>query len=144
VHTQNASYLDPIHAADADWNPSDFAAQLSRRARGLPLWFSLAVNGTDAYRGAIEAALTLAQQTAALVQSTPHLELVRPPGLSIVLIRRVGWTPHDYQYWSDRLLAAQLAFVTPTRWEGETVARFCFVNPNTTMGMVEEILATAA
>ena len=39
---------------EGEWNPSDFAIQLSRRARGLPFWFSLAVHGTDAYRDAIE------------------------------------------------------------------------------------------
>ncbi len=48
VHTQDASYLDPLRAADA-WNPADYAYGLTRRARGLPFWFSLAVNGTDAY-----------------------------------------------------------------------------------------------
>ena len=29
------------------WNPSDLASTSSRRARGLPLWFSLATHGTD-------------------------------------------------------------------------------------------------
>ena len=40
-----------------EWNPSDFAHHLSRRARGLPFWFSLATHGTDAYREAIETTL---------------------------------------------------------------------------------------
>ena len=35
VHTQDASYLDPLRTADA-WNPSDYAYHLTRRARGLP------------------------------------------------------------------------------------------------------------
>src|SRR6266404_619417 len=59
VHTQDASYLDVIHTdAPEEWNPTDYAYHLTRRARGLPLWFSLAVHGTDAYRDAIEAALS--------------------------------------------------------------------------------------
>jgi aromatic-L-amino-acid decarboxylase len=41
THTQDASYLDVIHTADGEWNPSDYAYHLTRRARGLPLWFSL-------------------------------------------------------------------------------------------------------
>ena len=49
AHTQHAGYLDPINEA-GEWNPSDYAMHLSRRARGLPFWFSLAVHGTDAYR----------------------------------------------------------------------------------------------
>ena len=48
AHTQHASYLDPVNV-EGEWNPSDFAIQLTRRARGLPFWFSLAVHGTDAY-----------------------------------------------------------------------------------------------
>ena len=34
---------------DEPWNASDYAHHLSRRARGLPFWFSLATHGTDAY-----------------------------------------------------------------------------------------------
>ncbi len=46
VHSQEASYLDVIHDEDHPvWNPSDYAIHLTRRARGLPLWFSLAVHG---------------------------------------------------------------------------------------------------
>ena len=30
--------------------------------------------------------------------------------------------------------------MTPTKWEGETVARFAFLNPDTTMDIVSEIL----
>ena len=63
VHTQDASYLDVLHT-QADWNPSDFAYHLTRRARGLALWFSLAVNGTDAYGDAVDQAITLARRVA--------------------------------------------------------------------------------
>ena len=57
THTQDASYLDVIHTSDGEWNPSDYAYHLTRRARGLPLWFSMAVYGLDAYRQAIEVAV---------------------------------------------------------------------------------------
>ncbi|MBT2466411.1 aspartate aminotransferase family protein [Streptomyces sp. ISL-66] len=145
AHTQDASYLDALHTEDAtQWNPSDYAHHLSRRARGLPLWFSLAVHGTRAYGEAIEKALTLARETAALIRNTPHLELIREPELSAVLFRRTGWTAGDYADWSARLLAGQTAFVAPTGWEGETVARFAFLHPQTTLEMVEEIIGTIA
>src|SRR6202035_3906382 len=37
VHTQDASYLDVLHTdAPDEWNPSDYAYHLTRRARGLP------------------------------------------------------------------------------------------------------------
>ena len=44
AHTQHADYLDPV-TVEGEWNPSDYAIQLSRRARGLPFWFSLAMHG---------------------------------------------------------------------------------------------------
>ena len=48
AHTQRAGYLDVLTEAD-EWNPTDYSVGLTRRARGLPFWFSLAVNGTDSY-----------------------------------------------------------------------------------------------
>jgi glutamate/tyrosine decarboxylase-like PLP-dependent enzyme len=142
VHTQDASYLDVIHDASEGWNPSDYAYQLTRRARGLPLWFSLAVNGSDAYRDAIERVLALARSTAHRIRALPHLELVREPELSILLFRRDGWEAADYDAWSARLLAEQIAFVAPSRWHGEPVARLAFLHPETTTAIVEEILDT--
>ncbi len=145
VHTQDASYLEVLHSdKPEEWNPSDYAYHLTRRARGLPLWFSLAVNGLDAYRDAVEAGLAIAHRAAGLIADTPHTELVREPELSIVLFRRTGWSKPDYERWSEELLKAQTGFVTPTTWEGETVARFAFLHPDTTDEMVREILATMA
>ena len=44
AHAQHAGYLEPLQGG-AEWNPSDYAVHLSRRARGLPFWFSLAAHG---------------------------------------------------------------------------------------------------
>ena len=139
VHTQDASYLDSIHDSDA-WNPTDYAYHLTRRARGLPLWFSLAVHGTKAYEDAVESGITLAQWTARRIDATDQLTLLREPELSVVLFRREGWQASDYQRWSDELLRQQIAFVTSTTWDGETVGRLAFVHPGTTTAMVDEIL----
>ena len=145
VHTQDASYLEVLHSEDPEeWNPSDYAYHLTRRARGLPIWFSMAVNGLDAYRDAVEAGLAIARASAQLITATPQTELVREPELSVVLFRRPGWNKLDYDAWSARLLSDQTGFVTPTTWEGETVARFAFLHPGTTLDMIAEILATMA
>jgi len=58
----------------------------------------------------------------------------------VVLFRRKGWTPAQYTSWADRLLHDQVAFIPPTAWEGETVARFAFLHPRTPMDLVREIL----
>ncbi len=143
VHTQDAQYLEVLHTENPEeWNPSDYAFHLTRRARGLPLWFSMAVNGLDAYCDAVEAGLAIAQLAAERIAAAPHVELVRDRGLSIVLFRRLGWAKLDYDAWSARLLHDQIGFVTPTNWEGETVARLAFLHPNTTAEMIDEILAS--
>ena len=140
VHRQDASYLDVIHSDPAEWNPTDYAYHLTRRARGLPLWFSLAVHGVRAYSEAIETALRLARQAAAEIRARDYLELVREPELGVVLFRRRGWNPARYAGWAGRLLHDQVAFIPPSAWEGETVARFAFLHPHTSMDLVAEIL----
>jgi glutamate/tyrosine decarboxylase-like PLP-dependent enzyme len=143
THTQHAEYLEVV-TEQPNWNPSDYAYHLSRRARGLPFWFSLASHGTDAYAAAVAVGIELAEAAAALIRGSDHLELVLEPGLSIVVFRRLGWTRDDYYAWSDRVLDDGLAFVVPTSWKGETVLRFCFVNPSTTVGDIELILDSMA
>ncbi len=148
AHTQHAEYLDVLHADDhhddGGWNPSDYAHHLSRRARGLPFWFSLATYGTAAYRDAIETTLTVTREAAELVRAAEHLELIMEPELSVVLFRRTGWGPDDYQAWSDAMLAAGTAFVVPTAWAGETVLRICVVNPRTSVADVQLIVDSLA
>ncbi len=140
VHKQDASYLDVIHAGSGEWNPTDYAYHLTRRARGLPLWFSLSVHGVRAYTEAIEAGLALAREAAAEIRTRDYLDLIREPDLSVVLFRRHGWDAGQYTKWADQLLHDQVAFIPPTSWEGETVARFAFLHPHTSMDLVREIL----
>src|SRR6266550_3896884 len=140
VHKQDASYLDVIHDEPADWNPTDYAYHLTRRARGLPLWFSLSVHGVRAYSEAIETGIRLAKETAAEITTRDHLELIREPDLGIVLFRRRGWSPAQYTQWADQLLHDQVAFIPPSAWEGETVARFALLHPHTSMDLVRQIL----
>ena len=143
VLAQQAGYLDILHASDDEhyeWNPSDFAIQLSRRARGLPFWFSLVTNGTAAYESAVQTAVDLAKETESMIEVADHLEMVRPSSLSVVLFRRIGWSDERYTQWSHQLLRDQVAFVTPTKWEGETVARLAFLHPDTSLDLVRRIL----
>jgi L-2,4-diaminobutyrate decarboxylase len=143
AHRQTAEYLEAAYEIP-EWNPCDYAYHLTRRARGLPLWFSLATYGTDAYRDAIETVLALTRRTADEIRRRGDLELVVEPELSVVVFRRLGWSSDDYETWWRRLLDAQVGFVQPTAWQGEKVARFCFVNPLTTIEHVRAILGTMA
>ena len=140
THTQHASYLETLH--DDSWSPSDYAIHLTRRVRGLPFWFSLAAHGTDAYSKAVEEGIRLAKDSAKLIAAHPNLELVREPELSIVAFTRKGWSPAQYQEWSDALLEKQIGFIPPSKHAGESILRFAFVNPWTSMDDVQMILDT--
>ncbi len=158
AHTQHAEYLDVLQddasvrdvaegdvgaegaPQDRGWNPSDLAHHLSRRARGLPFWFSLATHGTDAYTRAVESTLEVTRAAAAEIAATPHTELIMEPELSVVLFRRRGWTSDQYHAWSDRELAEGRSFVTSTSWAGETVLRICIVNPVTTLDDIRVVI----
>ncbi len=90
AHTQKASYLDVLTAAP-DWNPTDYSIGLTRRARGLPFWFSLATHGTRAYTAAIERTLEVTRFAEAEIARRPYVEALREPDLSVIVFRRVGW-----------------------------------------------------
>jgi len=141
AHAQHAGYLEPLQET-GDWNPSDFAVQLTRRARGLPFWFSLATFGTDAYSAAIERTLEVARHATRAIDERQNLELLHEPQLSVVCFRRHGWARGDYYAWSERLLTEGLAFVTPTTVGGEPAARFAIVNPVTSESDIDQILDT--
>ena len=138
VHTQHASYLDTLH--DGNWNPSDYAIQLTRRTRGLPFWFSLAAHGTDAYSEAMEQSLVVAKYAAKKVSEHPNLNLLCEPELSIVAFTRTGWDASDYQKWSDELLTDQVGFIPPSSHDGQPILRFAIVNPWTKFSDIDLIL----
>ena len=141
AHTQHAEYLDTLTDA-GDFSPSDYSIQLTRRPRGLPLWFSLATYGVTAYREAVSATLTLTKMIAADIAARPELRLVRDPQLSVVVFEREGWEREDYDRWSDELLDSQRAFVVPSSHRGRPNTRFAILNPLTTFDDLVGILDT--
>jgi glutamate/tyrosine decarboxylase-like PLP-dependent enzyme len=141
AHTQHGEYLDTLTESD-DWNPSDYAYNLTRRVRGLPLWFSLATHGIAAYRQAVTENIELAHRVAEEIRRRPNLRLVREPELSVVVFEHDGWTIDDYNAWSDYLLEAGKGLVVPSSHRGKPNTRFAIVNPQTTYELLIELLDT--
>ncbi len=139
AHTQHGEYLDAL-TDSGDWNPSDYAYNLTRRPRGLPLWFSLATHGVAAYREGVTQNINLATQIADEIRSREDLELVREPELSVVVFTKVGWQLEDYERWSNKLLERGEAFVVPSSHQGKPNARFAIVNPRTEFSSLVAIL----
>jgi glutamate/tyrosine decarboxylase-like PLP-dependent enzyme len=143
AHRQHAGYLDAARVG-ADWNPSDYAIHLTRRARGLPFWFSLATHGTRAYTEAVEGTLRVAREGRAEIERRDYLELANDTDLTVLCIRRVGWTAADYREWSARNLSDGVALITPTELDGEIMTRICILNPLTTLEDIAAVLDTMA
>lgn len=143
AHSQKGAYLEIFKDEGAQgFNPADYQIQLTRRLRGMPLWFSLAMHGTNKYKEAIERGIELANIAASKVEQNDLLELVRPASLSVVLFKRKGWSAEDYRDWTYKNHNSGFALVTPSLWKDESVVRFCFINPDTTEDDIEQILAT--
>lgn len=148
AHSQKGSYLEIFKDEGAHgFNPAEYQIQLTRRVRGLPLWFSLAMHGTDVYKESVERGIELAQIAKEQIEANENTELVREPSLSCVIYRRKGWTPEDYRNWTYKNHKNGYALVTPTKWRKkdgtyETCARFCFINPDTSLEDIQGILKT--
>ena len=141
THRQSAAYLEAF--GDAAVNPSDLAFHLTRRARGLPFWFTLVVHGTDAMAAAVRAGVEAARHAAATVAALGEpVSLVMEPELSVVLFQRRRWSRVEWDRWADDALASGLAFVAPTRWQGQDVGRLAFVHPRTDLAAIDELLHT--
>lgn len=143
AHAQHAAYLEPLQVRH-EWDPSDYAFHLTRRARGLPFWFSLASYGTAAYSAAIERTLEVARYAAQSIRQRDYLELITEPQLSVVAFYRKGWDRERYYAWSSELLSAGTAFVMPTTHRGKAAVRIAIVNPRSSEGDVDTVLDSLA
>lgn len=121
--TQQAAYL----AASADvGDPSQRVLELSRRARGVPVWAALARLGRD---GVADLVQTLADGAAALAAG-----LRTVPGVSI--LNDVVYTQVCVAFGDDettRAVAAAVdasgtAYGSPSQWQGRAVLRFSVSN----------------
>ncbi|MFM7014372.1 MAG: pyridoxal phosphate-dependent decarboxylase family protein, partial [Actinomycetota bacterium] len=139
AHTQHGEYLATLTESGL-WNPSDYSFGLTRRVRGLPLWFSLATHGIAKYREGIETSIDLAHRIAEKIRELDYLKLVRDPELSVVVFERIGWELSDYNAWSDELLKKEIGFVMPSSHQGKPNTRFAIINPLTSYELLVEIL----
>ena len=139
AHMQKGEYLEALNDSP-DHNPADYGFGLTRRVRGLPLWFSMATHGIQAYRDAIALNNELAQRIAKEISSRGYLSLVRDPELSVVVFERNGWSQEQYDQWSEKLLLSGEAFVLPSSHNGRPHLRFAIINPKTSFEDLVHIL----
>ncbi len=139
AHMQKGEYLEALNDSP-DHNPADYGFGLTRRVRGLPLWFSMATHGVAAYRDAIALNNQLAKLIAKEISARSYLTLLREPELSVVVFERNGWLQADYDNWSEKLLLSGFAFVLPSSHKGRPNLRFAIINPKTSFEDLVTIL----
>jgi glutamate/tyrosine decarboxylase-like PLP-dependent enzyme len=139
AHMQKGEYLEALNESP-DHNPADYGFGLTRRVRGLPLWFSMATHGVAAYRDAIALNNQLAKRIAKEISSRSYLTLLRETELSVVVFERNGWAQADYDNWSQKLLLSGFAFVLPSSHKGRPNLRFAIINPKTSFEDLVAIL----
>ena len=140
AHGQSAEYLDVVDKSH--WNPSDYALHLTRRARGLPLWFSLATHGTEAYGQAIARTMDTARALARGIEALPGVDLILGPQLSVILFRPRGMGDTEMDRWAEEHRRSGALLCLPTSWQGEKVFRLCIVNPETRADRILSVLET--
>jgi glutamate/tyrosine decarboxylase-like PLP-dependent enzyme len=150
---RDPALLTSVFSAAASYLPEDevFAfrgPELSRRARSLAVWATLAAYGRNGYRAVVERSLDLAANTARQVEAADDLELLAPAPLNIVCFRyRPPGVPEEAL---DELnlaigravLTDGRVYVGTTRWAGTVGFRPAFVNWRTTTADADLMLET--
>jgi glutamate/tyrosine decarboxylase-like PLP-dependent enzyme len=135
--------LTSVFSAAASYLPDEevFAfrgPELSRRARSLAVWATLAAYGRNGYRAIVEHSLDVAAHVAREVEAADDLELLAPAPLNIVCFR---YRPRGVAEEAlDELnlalgrevIADGRVYVGTTRWAGMVGFRPAFVNWRTT------------
>src|SRR4051794_13924303 len=145
--TVTPPYLEDVDSGDRATDFADLGTQLTRCARALKVWLSVRALGLGAFRAAIDRSLDLAAHAAARAAASETLELVAPPSLGVVCLRRRfpgAAGEHDCAARNARLLealeASGIAFASSTRLRGRYAIRLCVLNHTTTLEHVDRTL----
>jgi glutamate/tyrosine decarboxylase-like PLP-dependent enzyme len=120
--------------------------EMSRRARGLVVWATLAAYGRAGYRAMVERHVALAQRVAGQIRSASDFELLEEPHLNVVCFRYrpPGIAEAQLDELNRRLGAAVIrdgrVYFGTTVYAGKVAFRPAITNWRTTEADVDEIL----
>lgn len=136
-------YLKDLTDEQESINNFDIGIELTRPARGLRLWLTLQVLGTELMSSAVEQGFKLAQWVEESISSKPNWEIVSHAQLAMLNFR---YAPKDLDAAttdllndkiSERINASGYAAMFTTILHGKTVVRFCGIHPETTREDIE-------
>lgn len=150
---RDPALMTKVFSTSADYLPDEEtyafrAPDLSRRARSLAVWATLAAYGRDGHRALVERCLDNAAHVARAVDDAGDFELLAPAPLNIVCFRyRPPGVPEDaLDELNVRIGRAILrdgrVYVGTTRWAGAVAFRPAFVNWQTTTADADLMLET--
>ena len=128
-------YLKDLEEGAQVTNPWDMGPELTRPARGLKLWFSLQVMGSDALSAAVEHGFDLVRWAQDEMLKNPMIEIVSPAQMAMVNFR---YNPQGLSEAekdelnaciSRRMLESGYAGVFTTELKGKKVLRICAIHP---------------
>jgi glutamate/tyrosine decarboxylase-like PLP-dependent enzyme len=133
----DTSYL--IADRDGPGDPHDTTPELSRRARGVPVWAALSMLGRDGVTRLVDGLTRRARQLADGVRAVPGAEV-----LNDVVFTQVSVAFGDDARTREvtaRLLAEGAVWMSGSRWQGRDVLRISVSNWSTDDADVEQSLA---
>jgi glutamate/tyrosine decarboxylase-like PLP-dependent enzyme len=150
---RDPALLTSVFTAAATYLPDEevFAfrgPELSRRARSLAVWATLAAYGRSGYRAIIERCLDCAAHVACEVEAAEDFELLAPAPLNVVCFRYrpPGVAEEALDDLNQRIARAVLTdgrvYVGVTQWAGKVGFRPAFVNWRTTIADADLLLET--
>jgi glutamate/tyrosine decarboxylase-like PLP-dependent enzyme len=140
--TQLASYLPSV--GQGDRVPSAYVPELSRRARGVPVYAILRTFGAEGVIDLVERHCALARQFAELIGGEPGITVVRPPIVNQVIVEFGGDArPEERRAMTsmmiDRLQRSGAAYVAGAEWRGNWVMRFSITSFETTADDINSV-----
>lgn len=133
----NPEYLKDVEGDLERINTWDIGMELTRPARGLKLWLTLQILGTDLIGSAIEHGFQLADWAEEALTELPDWEIVSPSKLAMVNFRYApkGLTKEQTDLLNEeiskKILENGYAAVFTTVLHGQTVLRICALHPET-------------
>ena len=138
-------YLKDLERDDDCINPFDLGIELTRPARGLKLWLTLQVLGSDRVSDCIDHGVYLAKLTQSELEKLEDIEIVSSAKLAMINFRfnptHLSEEEKDELNLqiSKKIVDSGVAGIFTTILNGKKVLRMCAINPETTK---EDIQAT--
>lgn len=142
AHSGRGAYMQDVGDGET---PHFFqlGAELTRPYRGLNVWLPLHLHGVNAFRTVLDTMLDLAEWSAEALHSTPGIEVVNEPELSIVAFRSVDGDAASQRIF-DHLSSTRELHVSSTVIDGKFTLRLAYLSHRTSIATARRAIELIA